>query len=192
MNCFKLEYKVFENKDSVLLVAGEYLENKLCHEVYRHWEGTPWDFSGYTNTPQKGVIACGYFVSTTLKHTGLNLNRYKMAQQSALSEVKTLDKNHKYYTGDLEGFIKYAEKNLNDGLYIIGLSNHVGYLHIKKCEMNFIHSNYYDPGNGVTKERVEDSQALLFNTDFVVGEISGNKNLIKKFLFNEKVNVVLD
>jgi hypothetical protein len=49
-----------------------------------------WDYNGYTNTPKNGVIACGYFVSTTLKHFGFNLNRYDVAKKYSSSIVKTL------------------------------------------------------------------------------------------------------
>jgi len=192
VECYRLEYENFSNKDSVLKVAGEYLGNQMCDSVFAYWEGTPWDFNGYTNTPKKGVIACGYFVSTTLKHAGLNLNRYRMAQQSSLSEVKTIDEKYHYYTGDLGGFTNYVKENLKDGLYILGLSNHVGYLQVKGGGLYFLHSNYYDPSFGVTKEISDESLALGGSYDFVVGAISNNKELIKKWLFKEPVQVFMD
>ena len=32
--------------------------------IHDEWMGTPWDFSGTSQVPRKGSIACGYFVST--------------------------------------------------------------------------------------------------------------------------------
>ncbi len=45
--------------------------------------------AGHTAVPKEGEIACGYFVSTTLLHMGVPLNRYKIAQQNPLNEAKT-------------------------------------------------------------------------------------------------------
>ena len=70
--------------------SGEDFENYLVNEIIPHWYGTEWDFNGYTAVPNQGVIACGYFVSTTLLHMGINVNRYKMAQQAGLYEAQTL------------------------------------------------------------------------------------------------------
>lgn len=112
VNCYQQEYESMSNKDSVLDVAGKYLHTVLSTRVYSHWKGTPWDFNGYINTPGKGVIACGYFVSTTLKHVGVKINRYKMAQQSALNEVKTLEDNYVFFKGGKTQFMAYVKKKL--------------------------------------------------------------------------------
>ena len=191
MECYKAEYRVAENKDSILAVAGLYLEEQIGDSIFSYWEGTPWDFSGHTNKPQTGVIACGYYVSTTLKHMGLNLNRYRMAQQSALSEVKTLDQDYTYFEGDYHEFLSFAKDSVDEGLYIVGLTSHVGYLLVEKEQSYFIHSNYVEPF-GVAKEKIEESEALSFSQDFVLGKISRNKELIKKWLFNEEFEIVYD
>ncbi len=60
----------------------------LIDSIFPAWYDTPWDFNGISNVPGEGEIACGYFVSTTLKHAGFNLNRYKLAQQGA-NEIAT-------------------------------------------------------------------------------------------------------
>ena len=53
---------------------GEYFEKQIVNGIVPYWYGTPWSFEGHTNQPHQGEIACGYFVSTTLKHMGLNIN----------------------------------------------------------------------------------------------------------------------
>ena len=70
-------------KDSIVNKARLYLENKLITEIFPFWYGTGWDYNGISTVPQNGNIACGYFVSTTLRDAGINLDRIKLAQQGA-------------------------------------------------------------------------------------------------------------
>src|SRR5688572_11801089 len=51
-----------------------YLETCLRDSMFEYWYGTRWGFYGTTPKPRQGKIACGYFVTTTLKHLGLNIN----------------------------------------------------------------------------------------------------------------------
>ena len=62
----------------------------LLNRIIPYWENTTWSFEGHTSKPTVGEIACGYFVSTTLKDVGLTINRYKLAQQSPINEAKSL------------------------------------------------------------------------------------------------------
>ncbi len=66
-----------EEKDSILKLTKNYLEETLVEDIFNYWYGTPWDFNGTTNIPNQGSIACGYFVTTTLKHLGFNIPRFK-------------------------------------------------------------------------------------------------------------------
>ena len=59
-------------------------------ELLPAWDGTPWDFHGTSQAPREGKIACGYFVSTTLLHLGLQVERVRMAQQASELIVKSL------------------------------------------------------------------------------------------------------
>ncbi|WP_045471112.1 hypothetical protein [Winogradskyella sp. PG-2] len=81
-------YEIDKNK--AIDSASKYIYSKLLNDIVPHWYDTPWDFNGHTSTPNNGEIACGYFVSSTLKHLGFNLNRYKMAQAAGLNEAKLL------------------------------------------------------------------------------------------------------
>lgn len=60
----------------------------LVNEIIPFREGTIWSFEGYMSIPNKGEIACGYFVSITLKYFSVELNRYKLAQQSSINKAK--------------------------------------------------------------------------------------------------------
>jgi hypothetical protein len=72
---------------SVLTQAGQYLFSQLTGQLFPAWYGTPWAYEGISQVPGKGEIACGYFVSTTLKHADFKLNRYRLAQAYSLRIV---------------------------------------------------------------------------------------------------------
>ena len=58
-----------------------YLINCFDQKIFPYWIGTKWDYNGYTNRPGNDkIIACGYFVSTTLKHMGFKWNRFDLAK----------------------------------------------------------------------------------------------------------------
>ena len=142
----KVKYIAAENDSgriAVLAEAEDCLLTNMVNGLIPHWYGTPWDFEGHTDIPGEGEIACGYFVSTTLVHAGFNLNRYRLAQQSAYSEIKTLQTTgsmHKLINKELTDLIAFAKSNLEEGLYVIGLDFHVGYLLKWKSEVYFLHS----------------------------------------------------
>lgn len=95
-------------------------ENYLLNKIIPHWYGTEWDFNGYTSIPNQGVIACGYFVSTTLEHIGIVINRYHLAQQAGLNEAKTLaiiDSN--YFTVYGIDNLQTKMESYADGIYFV-------------------------------------------------------------------------
>ena len=174
--------------DSVMRIFSE----QLLNEIIPYWYGTPWDFNGYTGIPNSGKIACGYFVSTTLRDMGLNLNRYKLAQQNPENEAKSIaidDENlisidiDFDYTGDT---IHSIIQKFDQGLYFVGLGNHVGFLLIKDNHSYFIHSNYI---NGmVMTENSKDSDAFL-SQKYHFSRITDNKALALKWLMNEELYI---
>ncbi|MBR9913279.1 MAG: hypothetical protein GYB32_00395 [Algicola sp.] len=186
---FKQFYATQKTKaiDSV----SNYLYTTLLNELVPHWYGTEWDFNGYTNVPNKGEIACGYFVSTTLKHLGFDLNRYKMAQQAGLLEAQVLQPKSELRSFSNKSF-EVLKQQLNavysNGIYFVGLDNHVGYVLIKNKELYFLHSSYCD--DKVVIELAETSPCFSSNY-YVFAEISTNRALLKKWLFKEHLPVPL-
>lgn len=186
-NKFKASYS--SNPEVTIDSVAHYFTNTLLNDIIPHWYHTTWAFEGHTNIPNDGEIACGYFVSTTLKHFGFNLNRYKMAQQAGLNEALSLQKKSELNTFRNITYTSLKEKLLKEpeGLYFVGLSNHVGYLLIKGNELYFIHSSYCD--YEVIIELAEHS--YCFESDiYVVASLSNNKPLLKKWLFNEHIPIV--
>lgn len=178
-----------EGKDSILTLAGKGLESCLVQGVFPFWYATPWDFNGISNVPGEGQIACGYFVSTTLKHVGFSLNRYKVAQQSSKKACEIFARGEKVYCirpDGVEDFKTKVEK-LEPGLYCMGLDYHVGFLLKRNDRYFFIHSTYLS-AEGVVVEPIESSPAFYSQT-YYVSPITTNKVLIKDWLGNREIIV---
>lgn len=184
---FKNLYKTHRTK--AIDSASNYLYSKLLNAIVPHWYGTEWDFNGYTNTPNDGEIACGYFVSTTLKHLGFNINRYKMAQATGLDEAKLLQAKSelKIYSGlSFQALKTKINSVYSDGIYFVGLDNHVGYILIKDKELYFLHSSYCD--DKVVIELAETSPCFGSNL-YVFAEITTNKTLIKNWIYSKRLSI---
>lgn len=168
--------------------------NFLVYEIIPYWYGTKWSFEGHTSIPQKGEIACGYFVSTTLKDMGLNVNRYKLAQQLPINEAKTINLGKELLEineGSSEENIALLKTNLKEGIYFLGFDqSHVGYILKKDENLYVIHSNYIG-AEGVVIEKIEESEAFLSYYHFYIADISHNKELMRKWVLNEEIQVVL-
>ncbi len=168
-------------------------EKLLLNELIPYWYGTPWTFSGHTDHPDSSSIACGYFVTTTLKHVGIQVNRYLLAQQSALNIIKsttlgTVKTSFFPRSDDLE---KTLHKELNNGIYLVGLDYHVGFLFKNDTTIYFIHSTYLYP-TMVIIEEIEQSEAFLYSNEYFVAPLSRNKAFIRKWISGERFHVKRD
>lgn len=170
----KLKNKSTEEK-------GKAFTNLMVDKIFPYWYGTPWNFNGTTQKPNEGKIACGYFVTTTIEDMGFPINRIKLAQCASEEMIKNLvsKENITRFSGiSMEDFEKKIIKKGN-GLYIIGLDNHTGFVQISDDGNYFIHSNGYFPQE-VMKEKLSDSKIIAKSKYRVVGKISADK----KFLNN--------
>lgn len=181
-------YKISSNKSATLIQIKDKFTNHLVNEIIPQWYETKWSFDGFTETPKKGTIACGYFVSTTLRDVGFNINRFKMAQKSPLEEAKIVACGNEIVT--LRNKSKLELKNYfstkKDGVYFIGLDFHVGYIYKQGTNIHFINSNYID-NKGVIKEKIEDSKAIISDVYYIT-DITHNQKLVSKWLDNEIVS----
>jgi hypothetical protein len=170
-------------------LAGAAMTKALVEKIFPAWYGTPWDFNGHTNTPDTGEVACGYFVSTTLKHMGFNLNRYKLAQQASMIGTKSLDphENESFWGKSVDKLVEYF-KPRPAGLWTVGLSYHVGFLYWDGAELYFIHSSYLDPV-AVVREKALESEALAQSNVFCLGNITHNQWLMRKWRTGEFISI---
>lgn len=157
--------------------------------VFPHWIGTTWDYNGYTNEPGEGkLIACGYFVSTTLKHMGFNWNRFELAKLYSKAIVETITADITHYNNRDSLINDLLAKP--DNLYIVGLDSHVGTLLKRGEAVWFIHSNYYGL-KGPDKEIAAISQAFNDSGSWYVGTFLSDEN-IEKWLNGTLIPVIRD
>lgn len=185
----KNEYNKASNKTKIILKAGAKLDSIIYAQIIPYWYGTPWTYTGHTDTPKQGTVACGYFVTTTLKHAGFNLNRYKLAQAASKQAGEKLvgKGNLKVITGSPSKLKEYMLRNNSPGLYFLGLDFHEAYLWLTKDELYIIHSNYINH-QGVIQEKATKSAALAASKSFWFAPIGGTAALTKKWLLSTKIN----
>lgn len=166
--------------------AKDYLYHTLTDSIFAYWYGTTWDFNGITEKPRKGKIACGYFVTTTLEHCGFTLPRVKLAQQAASIIIRTLCLNESIETfNQLESLKAYLDTQ-PEGIYIVGLDTHVGYLWNTRQKLYFVHASY--SGNKqVSKELWNESVVLGKSKLFVVGNLLDNMELMNHWIMGTRI-----
>jgi hypothetical protein len=147
------------------------------------WIGTPWDFNGITEVPQIGKIACGYFVTTVLRDAGVELERIKLAQAASQKIITTLTLKQDIKmccNKPIASFIALI-KNNGYGLYVVGLDNHTGFIYNDGTQVYFIHSTFVGTRN-VQKEIAATSKVLITSKYKIVGKLSGNEELLRKWV----------
>ncbi|MBK8657105.1 MAG: hypothetical protein IPN20_25105 [Haliscomenobacter sp.] len=168
-------------------------KESLLNKIIPFWEGTEWSFEGHTSEPKSGKIACGYFVSTTLQDIGLNLNRYKFAQQSPINEAKSLALNTevKEISGELTSEnISEIRKYLKEGIHFIGFDeSHVGYILKEHNDLYLIHSNYINAA-GVGIEQIEKSEVFSSYRKFYIVELSTNERLLYCWKNQKQIEII--
>lgn len=163
--------------------ARDTFTRSIYADIFPYWYGTPWDFNGTTETPRKGKIACGYFVTTALRDLGVKVQRAKLAQQASENIILSLTTNEhtkRFRQTSINDFVQ-AVKNWGPGLYVVGLDIHVGFIVNADNDVYFIHSSYIDPYR-VIKERGLESKILAGSRYRVLGKLSEDDDLILKWL----------
>ncbi len=180
----------FDNGMVSLDEVGDYFQSIMRDSVFHYWYGTPWDFNGYSAIPRKGVIACGYFISTPLKQIGLNVNRYKLAQQAATPIIKSVVGTENVTTyHQLEDLVSYLETQPTNSLHVIGLTNHVGYI-LRENGMNYmVHADYYHPV-AICKKKLEECEAILSSDIYVLGGLSNNHKFLSRWLYETPIIIL--
>ena len=110
--------------------------------MMKSWVGTRYSYSGTTQTPRRGAIACGYYVSTILQHAGFSVDRVDLARQASEQIIRTLIPDPQ-----IERFRWWSPARVSDqvakspeGVYIVGLDTHVGFLVASEGQVTFCHS----------------------------------------------------
>lgn len=162
-----------DNKAEILNEASAYLLNTISDTLFPYWYKTPWDFNGTTRIPQKGKIACGYFVTHVLSDVGFIIPRVKWAQSASevfIKELVAAEEIKRFSNKPIQDVIKYLKSNGN-GLYLVGLDMHTGFVVVKDKQLSFVHSNYYKPEIGVMSEEIDSDNPLKNSSYRVFGKL---------------------
>lgn len=173
------------NQSKEIAASGENVfTHAVIEKIIAHWHGTPWHFNGITEESRKGQIACGYFVTTILRDAGFKVQRIKLAQSPASVIIeKVADKNSIRHFGlKPVSYVDSVVKSMGEGLYVVGLDFHVGFLYCNVASVYFIHSNYIRR-EGVVKELIQQSAAFGNSNYRVIGKI-GKVSLTKNWLLS--------
>lgn len=170
-------------RDKVTAAARTYLVRMFSDSIFPGWYETTWDFNGVSQEPLTGPIACGYFVTTTLKQAKFDIDRVFLAQQASSVLIRKMcDKDRiKVVTGgQLDKLVTYLQAQ-PDGIYILGLDNHVGYVVKKGKTLDMVHSSYW-PQVKVVRETMAESAIVKESKYFMVGNVLHSKATIEAWL----------
>lgn len=160
-------------------------------DMMRCWLGTSYDFNGIAEKPGGGGIACGYFVSTILRDAGFRVNRYKLAQQPSGNIMRSFvgKEGCELRVGvNYEEYVDWLEEK-DQGIYLMGLDSHVGFVVNVGDGMRFLHSSGIDAA-GVVDEGRGDAQSIRWSKWRMLGKFSGDQGVIRTWLKGEEVKVV--
>lgn len=162
--------------------AKAYLFHIITDSLFSYWYGTPWDFNGITQIPQKGKIACGYFVTTVLRDAGLPVARVRLAQAPSSKLIEAVCAAHsiKRYSS-LPDLNAYLNAQSDSALLILGLDNHVGFVQHSSGRNYFIDASCVGD-QVVTKQALEDAIPVVQSRSFMIGDLLGNDVLMKQWL----------
>jgi hypothetical protein len=122
-------------------------------ELLPRWTGTAWSFYGDAEEPGVEPVACGYFVSVILRDAGLRVERRRLAQQASEHIIQTLVPEAKIRRfRDRPASEVVAHVGARDGVTIVGLDDHVGFLISEGGVVRFCHSDAFDERGPVCED----------------------------------------
>jgi hypothetical protein len=168
--------------------AREVLVTTLRDQLLPAWNGTTWAMNGTTQTPGEGKLACGYFVSTTLLHAGFHVERVRMGQQASTYITKSLVTQEPIWHTSNQPIEKFVERlrRSGDGIYLVGLDNHVGYVIVDGDDTWFHHS-----GPGVVRREPALTASFLSTSHYREAAKLFDDALVEKWLRGAQITTVL-
>ena len=182
---------IYSSSDSVqqkdiVRQAQAYLTTTITDSLFFYWYGTPWNCSGTTKIPKQGNIACGFFVTGILSDAGFQIPRVKWAQSASEPVIVKIASNiQRFRNQPMSKLIDYLNKQ-GDGLYMVGLDCHVGFISKSGNTFRFIHSSYYRPEIGVMAEPLEGHNPLNDSRYRIIGkllDVEMTQNWLKRVVY---------
>jgi hypothetical protein len=182
-----------EDKDKIIRESKSFIFKRLSENIFPAWYGTKWGFYGNSRIPGQGEIACGAFVVFTLQDAGFSIPS-KMANQPSENIIKNLinpsDVKRFCNATPMEKVLDWV-KSKGEGLFIVGLDIHVGFLIYKDGKVTFCHSNYYYFSCKVVNQEVTAKSPLTDSKYRVIGKILDDQ-MMRKWILNEGFPITYD
>jgi hypothetical protein len=150
--------------------ARHFVVETLVSQVFPAWMGMPSGGGPQATASlphQPGMyISCSYFLTAALQNAGLVLeSRARFAQAPAAWIERALlppgGQIHRYGNLSPED-LERRLVDLGEGLYVVGLNIHVGFIVVRDGHARFVHSSYTPPGT-VVDEPVVSSLAIALS-----------------------------
>ncbi|MCP4680362.1 MAG: hypothetical protein GY854_33725 [Deltaproteobacteria bacterium] len=193
--------KGFDAKNKVRQEAQSFVVRAIVEDIIPKWLGMPWTLAvikdglkpnaAYPFEKGRG-ISCSWFMVSVLRSVGLRfVNKRDFADtisihfQYAMSPRKK--DIHRYFNTSPD-HLEEKLKKLDNGLYVIGLNCHIGFLHITDGRVNFLHSSYTSPQQ-VVIEPLAKSEAIVLSESagYVVSPLFQDTRLVDYWLSRTKL-----
>src|SRR5262245_43386504 len=151
--------------------ARRFVVSTLVSQIFPAWMGMPSGGGAQATASlphEPGMyISCSYFLTAALQNAGLVLeSRARFAQAPALWIQRALlppgGVVHRYGQLSPVELERRLVDELGDGLYVVGLNIHVGFIVVEHGHARFVHSSYTPPGT-VVDEPVVSSMAIALS-----------------------------
>lgn len=181
---FRVRYEATgsdEEKNKIIRENRAFVFEILTESIFPAWHGTNWGFNGSSRTPGKGKIACGTFVIYTLQDAGFKIPS-KMARQPSENIIKNMigpsPVKRFWNSASMEKVLNWV-RSRGEGLYVVGLDIHVGYIIYNNDKVTFCHSSYYNPPRTVVNQDAMGKSPLTDSKYRVLGKILDDGMMIK-------------
>ena len=151
--------------------ARRFVVETLVSRIFPAWMGMP-SGGGPQATASRPhepgmYISCSYFLTAALQNAGLVLeSRARFAQAPAAWIERALlppgGQIHRYGNLSPEELEHKLVDDMGEGLYVVGLNIHVGFIVVRDGHARFVHSSYTPPGT-VVSEPVASSMAIALS-----------------------------
>ena len=168
----------------------------ITDTIFPAWMGTSWGLGPHSTAlrpHQPGmVVGCSYFVTGVLLNAGLRLSsraRFAQAPSALMQQALTPDARHLHrYPGLRLEVLTRRLLALGDGVYIVGLNIHTGFLVIEAGTVRVVHASYAPPQQVVDEPLGESAViALSRRRGYVVTPIFKDDRLVNYWLSGRPV-----
>lgn len=152
-------------RDAVREQARRAILERFDTEIVPAWLGTPWG-TGPGSTARRPhqadrTVGCSAFVVAALENAGVRFeDRSRFIQARALRIQRALSPEVHRFAGVAADRLAAAIAELGDGLYLIGLSKHIGFVRVRDGAVDLIHAGRTGPA-AVQREPLELSPPVI-------------------------------